>query len=306
LVLGAAEWSIRYADEVAAARARLNQAPPRLIEGGLGIILEESSRGAQARHRSRILARPFLIDVLLVNGGENPMSQALPDAGCIAVVDDEPVVRTLMRLWLEADGYSVVELPSGEEAIGHDVRGSAAVCLDLRLDDMPGIDVLHALRARDPDLPVIVVSGDQDTETVEEAMRAGAYDYVLKPFERDRLRYAVRRAFERRALVASLRELREGTSGHGVAAVSVEALVSAPAEEALGEEGLNLRDLERRAIARALEVSGGSVGKAAKLLGIGRATLYRRLSEQRDAAPPREEPIRSSNGSTRPGAHGLG
>jgi transcriptional regulator of acetoin/glycerol metabolism len=106
--------------------------------------------------------------------------------------------------------------------------------------------------------------------------------------------------------VASLRELREGTSGHGVAAVSVEALVSAPAEEALGEEGLNLRDLERRAIARALEVSGGSVGKAAKLLGIGRATLYRRLSEQRGEAPEAEEPVRSSNGATRPGAHGLG
>jgi CheY-like chemotaxis protein len=61
------------------------------------------------------------------------MNQALPDAGCIAIVDDEPVVRTLMRLWLEADGYTVIELPSGEEAIEHDVTRSAAVCLDLRL-----------------------------------------------------------------------------------------------------------------------------------------------------------------------------
>ncbi|MCK6591532.1 MAG: response regulator [Polyangiaceae bacterium] len=231
------------------------------------------------------------------------MSQTLMDAGCIAIVDDEPVVRTLMRLWLEADGYRVIELSSGEEAIGHDVRGSAAVCLDLRLDDMPGIEVLDALRARDPDLPVIVVSGDQDTETVEQAMRAGAYDYVLKPFDRDRLRYAVRRAFERRSLVASLRELREllaGGSGASVSAVSV----SPSATEA--EEGLNLRDLERRAIARALEASGGSVGKAAKLLGIGRATLYRRLSEQRDEAPGPEDPGRGSNGSSRPGAHGIG
>jgi DNA-binding NtrC family response regulator len=234
------------------------------------------------------------------------MSQALPDAGCIAIVDDEPVVRTLMRLWLEADGYRVIELPSGEEAIGHDVHGSAAVCLDLRLDDMPGLAVLDALRARDPDLPVIVVSGDQDTETVEEAMRAGAYDFVLKPFDRDRLRYAVRRAFERRGLVASLRELRDAAGGQGDELRANGAPAIAPIDEGAGEDGLNLRDLERRAIARALEVSGGSVGKAAKLLGIGRATLYRRLSEQRDAAPPREEPIRSSNGSTRPGAHELG
>lgn len=232
------------------------------------------------------------------------MSQALMDAGCIAIVDDEPVVRTLMRLWLEADGYRVIELPSGEEAIGHNVRGSAAVCLDLRLDDMPGLAVLNALRARDPDLPVIVVSGDQDTETVEEAMRAGAYDYVLKPFDRDRLRYAVRRAFERRALVASLRELREGIAGGS--AVSVAVSEGAQMDPALGEDGLNLRDLERRAIARALEVSGGSVGKAAKLLGIGRATLYRRLSEQRDAAPEPEDSSRGSNGSSRPGAHGIG
>jgi DNA-binding NtrC family response regulator len=248
------------------------------------------------------------------------MSQALPDAGCIAIVDDEAVVRTLMRLWLEADGYTVIELPSGEEAIGHDIRTAAAVCLDLRLDDMPGLEVLDALRARDPDLPVIVVSGDQDTETVEEAMRAGAYDYVLKPFDRDRLRYAVRRAFERRSLVASLRKLREELSVRGGSAPPAEASVSSsapsspsssssspssPSEHApLEGSTLNLRDLERRAIARALEVSGGSVGKAAKLLGIGRATLYRRLSEQRDAGP--EEPDRASNGSPRPGAHGLG
>jgi DNA-binding NtrC family response regulator len=219
-----------------------------------------------------------------------------------------------MRLWLEADGYTVIELPSGEEAIAHDVRGSAAVCLDLRLDDMPGLAVLDALRARDPDLPVIVVSGDQDTETVEEAMRAGAYDYVLKPFDRDRLRYAVRRAFERRALVASLHKLREEASERNDSAPPGDAPASGRAgllESSTPPEAstLNLRDLERQAIARALEVSGGSVGKAAKLLGIGRATLYRRLSEQRDAGPEADGAGRGSNGSNgspRPGAHGLG
>ena len=116
------------------------------------------------------------------------------DIGSIAIVEDEPVLRRLMRLWLEADGYRVVEYESGREATLFDTAGTAIVCLDLRLEDVSGQNVIHELHARDPDLPIIVVTGDQDLETAALAMRAGAYDCVTKPFDRERLGQAVRRA----------------------------------------------------------------------------------------------------------------
>ena len=251
------------------------------------------------------------------------MSEPMSNAGRVAIVEDDAVVRRLMRLWLEADGYEVIEFSSGREAGEHDARGTALVCLDLSLEDTPGLAVLERLRARDPDLPVIVVTGDQESSTVEDAMRAGAYDYVVKPFEQGRLRHAVRRAIERRELMTRVRQLHEALGDRAAPPAETFVGVSgASAQEAHrltesirlhdenGEHGggaveplddgtiLNLRELERRAIARALEVSGGSVGKAAKLLGIGRATLYRRLSEQRD--PSRENGVGGHHG--HPGA----
>lgn len=257
------------------------------------------------------------------------MSQPSMDIGSIAIVEDDPVVRRLMRLWLEADGYSVIEYSCGREAALHDTSKTALVCLDLRLEDVPGQSVLAELRARDPDLPIIVVTGDEDAETAALAMRAGAYDFVTKPFDQERLGQAVRRAVERRQLSASVerlrRELGERTvqpssngadtmSGYEGESIELSHLTSAvhgapPSDipppgdidhAGLGDAGvfdgstLNLREIERAAITRALKLAGGSVGKAAKLLGIGRATLYRRLSEQR--APMGGEPSNKING----------
>lgn len=228
------------------------------------------------------------------------MSQPSMDIGSIAIVEDEPVVRRLMRLWLEADGYTVVEYGSGREALEHGVRGTAIVCLDLRLEDMPGQAVLAEIRARDPDIPIVVVTGDQDLETAGAAMRAGAYEYVTKPFDRARLGQAVGRAMAHRKLSERVRGLQRELSDQaarpsspgGVEELSAADLALPPLDPLGGRPALtlleseipatlNLRELERAAITRALKLSGGSVGKAAKLLGIGRATLYRRLSEQR-------------------------
>src|SRR5687767_5016346 len=83
------------------------------------------------------------------------------------------------------------------------------LCLDLGLGDMFGLDVLRHVQASDPTLPVVVVTGQDDVETAVAAMRGGAYDYLVKPIDRVKLKHAVARAFERRQLsnnVASLRD----------------------------------------------------------------------------------------------------
>jgi DNA-binding NtrC family response regulator len=118
------------------------------------------------------------------------------------------VARRILRIWLENAGYRTVEFEGGEHALSDTTEGFAALCLDLGLNDVPGLTVLKHLRARDPFLPVIVVTGQRDVDTAVTAMRAGAYDFVVKPVDRERLEHALRRAVERRELAASVQHLR--------------------------------------------------------------------------------------------------
>src|SRR5688572_17480204 len=125
----------------------------------------------------------------------------------VAVVDDDPTARRLMQFWLERAGYRVVEHESGEGAIAHEGESPSVACVDLGLGEVGGFKVIQHLRARDADLPIIVVTAQREIETAVEAMRAGAYDYVTKPLDRDRLLLAVHRARERRELITSVRRL---------------------------------------------------------------------------------------------------
>ncbi|GAC1353014.1 MAG: sigma-54 dependent transcriptional regulator [Polyangiales bacterium] len=83
------------------------------------------------------------------------------------------------------------------------------MCIDLGLGDVPGQHVLKHLRARDPELPVIVVTAQRNVDTAVEAMRAGAYDYLVKPIDDVRLAQALRRAAERRELSMRVRRLQD-------------------------------------------------------------------------------------------------
>jgi DNA-binding NtrC family response regulator len=125
----------------------------------------------------------------------------------VTIVDDDPTARRLMQFWLERAGYRVVEHESGESAIAHEGENPTVACVDLGLGEVGGFKVIQHLRARDADLPIIVVTAQREIETAVEAMRAGAYDYVTKPLDRDRLLLAVHRARERRELIASVRRL---------------------------------------------------------------------------------------------------
>jgi DNA-binding NtrC family response regulator len=124
----------------------------------------------------------------------------------IAVVDPDASARRLLRTRLEAVGFEVVEFSSGTEALRGQSPEWTAVCLALELEDLPGFDALKHLRARDVSLPVVVVAMNQDIDTVIQAIRLGACDYVTKPFEPERVLRVLGEEAERRRLPWSAKE----------------------------------------------------------------------------------------------------
>ncbi|MCA3261584.1 MAG: response regulator transcription factor [Telmatospirillum sp.] len=100
----------------------------------------------------------------------------------ILVIDDEPPIRKLLRMGLSAEGYQILEAPNGKTALELLSAGPDLVILDLGLPDIPGHDLLQAIRARDERVAVVVLSSRGDEEGKVRALDLGADDYVTKPF----------------------------------------------------------------------------------------------------------------------------
>jgi DNA-binding NtrC family response regulator len=139
-----------------------------------------------------------------------------PSPVSVAVVDDDPTARRLMRFWLERAGYQVVEHESARSVLDSQGETPGLACVDLGLGEVTGIKVIQHLRARDAELPIIVVTAQRELETAVAAMQAGAYDYVTKPLDRDRLLLAVHRANERRELLSNVRRLESALTERSV------------------------------------------------------------------------------------------
>lgn len=124
------------------------------------------------------------------------------EKGTILVVDDEEAIREVICTLLEAQGYHCTPCASGKAALDMFRRQAFDLVLsDIVMPEMDGPKLLAELHAADPDLPVIMVTAMHDISIALEAIRAGAYDYILKPFEKEQLYLSVRRALEHRRLV---------------------------------------------------------------------------------------------------------
>ena len=123
----------------------------------------------------------------------------------VLIVDDERLVRWSLAQRLRADGLDVVEAETAADAISKADKDPDVVILDYQLPDGDGLSVLQRLHNGDPDLPVIMLTAHKDAETIVAAMKAGALDYVTKPFEVSDVATRVARALE---LTNSQRELR--------------------------------------------------------------------------------------------------
>lgn len=133
----------------------------------------------------------------------------IPAAIEIAFVDDDSDLRDANAQALRLAGFTAIPLGSAQAAldrIGADYAG--VVVTDVRMPGMGGIELFQRLRALDPDIPVIVISGHADIAMAVEAMSKGVYDFIAKPYSTGRLVETLRRAVEKRALVLENRRLR--------------------------------------------------------------------------------------------------
>ena len=134
----------------------------------------------------------------------------MPEPALILVCDDEAAVRYTVTEALESAGHRTLAVSSGEAAIdalsGEHAGTVDVVVTDLALGGMNGLDVLRRARELDPDVPVLLLTARGSERIAVDAMKAGAFDYLPKPFAVDELRLAVARAAETSHLRRGVRE----------------------------------------------------------------------------------------------------
>jgi DNA-binding NtrC family response regulator len=128
---------------------------------------------------------------------------------CILVVDDEPMIADHLRLALNHEGYEVETAGSTVSAMLRlEEQEFSLALVDLMLPDGDGLHLLRLLKAKDPSLEVIIMTGHSSIAKAIEATKQGAFYFVAKPFDTDEMLMLVAKALERRRLVAETSELR--------------------------------------------------------------------------------------------------
>jgi len=127
----------------------------------------------------------------------------------IFVVDDETTARHLMSVWIQKYGYEVRTFGSGEECLEAMDEGPSAICLDIVMPGMDGIEVLKQIQGIEKQLPVIMVTAKDSLELAVQSMKLGAYDYIRKPIDRSRLETSLKKAVEKFAMVKKITQLQK-------------------------------------------------------------------------------------------------
>lgn len=132
----------------------------------------------------------------------------------VALVDDDPAVRSSLAQTLELAGFEVQVFDAAEPALAALAEGFEGVLVsDVRLPRMDGLQLLQRALAHDTSLPVILITAHGDVSMAVTAMRAGAYDFIEKPFAPERLVEVTTRALEKRSLSAEVQTLRRQLAG---------------------------------------------------------------------------------------------
>ncbi len=132
----------------------------------------------------------------------------------ILVTDDEKSIRNSLREILEFESYTVLEAESGAEALETlQERDVDLAILDIKMKGMDGIETLEKIKKQIPELPVLMISGHGNIQIAVEATKLGAFDFIEKPPDLNRLLISIRNALDSRNLVRENREMREKIYG---------------------------------------------------------------------------------------------
>jgi putative nucleotidyltransferase with HDIG domain len=176
------------------------------------LLVEDSAR-VRKGDGGRLLAwNPA--DAKTSDPAANPRKESAvraPKPARVLVVDDEPPVRTMMAAALERQGYTVEQAADGREALAAlEMNAFNLVLTDIVMQDVNGIALLERIHALQPNLPVVMVTAVHDIGVAIDSMRRGAYDYLLKPFEREQLLSTVERALNHRMALEETQNYHQG------------------------------------------------------------------------------------------------
>ncbi|QFT62854.1 sigma-54 dependent transcriptional regulator [Roseivivax sp. THAF30] len=236
------------------------------------------------------------------------MAQAMK----IAIVDDEKDMRQSISQWLALSGYDTESFGSAEDALktlGANYPG--IVITDIKMPGMDGIQLLKKLMGLDSALPVIMITGHGDVPMAVEAMRIGAFDFLEKPFNPDRMSELAKKATAARRLTLDNRQLRKELSDGGQ--IMQKLIGQSPAMERLREDILDLGQADghvliegetgtgKTLVAHALHAVGSRAGKRFVLLpcaAMDEAALMKRLFGPMDPDDSRLPAIEEARGGT--------
>ena len=135
----------------------------------------------------------------------------------VLIVDDDPTQRRLLQAAVEKSGFSTLQADNGDSALnialGPDGDKVNVMLLDLVMPGCDGMEVLDQLAAKRSDLPVIVLTGKGSIETVVNAMKKGARDFIVKPASPERIIVSIRNALEMKTLVKEVSRLKKTATG---------------------------------------------------------------------------------------------
>ncbi|GAC1538098.1 MAG: hypothetical protein NVS3B10_02550 [Polyangiales bacterium] len=159
----------------------------------------------------------------------------------VLVVDDEKFIRDILADFLGMEGYEVRTAEDGVAALQEISRGTYDVVIsDLKMPKMGGIELLDEINRRVPNVLTVIMTGFGTVETAIDAMKRGAYDYVLKPFKVEEVVHIIQRALEKQRLAAENLRLREAVSLYKVseaiaASLSLDEVMATVCDTALHE-----------------------------------------------------------------------
>ncbi|MFN4975583.1 MAG: sigma-54-dependent transcriptional regulator [Bacteroidota bacterium] len=132
----------------------------------------------------------------------------------ILIIDDEKSIRNVLKDILQHEGYQVEEAPDGEQGIKlFSSKSFDLVLCDIKMPKIDGMDVLQQIMELNPEVPVIMISGHGTIETAVEAVKKGAFDFISKPPDLNRLLITIRNALDKNTLVKETRILKKKVSG---------------------------------------------------------------------------------------------